>query len=103
MTREETVSLLLHLLPPAKQGNKSDLRVALTEILETTSAAKVLALQYALQGMQKAKAERCAACQASIGMEQNKWALLDGTPVCQKCCVRDALIRLTEAIDNLES
>ncbi len=103
MTREEIVSLLLHLLPPAKQGNKSDLRVALTEILETTSAAKVLALQYALQGMQKTRAERCAACQASIGMEQNKWALLDGTPVCQKCCVRDALIRLTEAIDNLES
>ena len=102
MTREEIVSLLLHLLPLAKNGG-SDLRIALTEILRTASVANVLALQFALEGMQKTRAERCAACQASIGMEQNKWALLDGTPVCQKCCVRDALIRLTEAIDNLDS
>ena len=54
MTRRELVSLLLHLLPPEKQAGSSDLRIALMEILETTSAAKVLALQYALQGMQKA-------------------------------------------------
>ena len=53
MTREETVSLLLHLLPPAKQGDKSDLRVALTAILQTTSVAKVLCLQFALEGLQE--------------------------------------------------
>ncbi len=52
MTREETVSLLLHLLPPAKQGDKSDLRVALTAILQTTSVAKLLCLQYALEALQ---------------------------------------------------
>lgn len=103
MTREELVSLLLHLLPLAKQGDKSNLRIALTDILRRASVADVLALQLALEGLQKTRAERCAACQASIGMEQNKWALLDGTPVCQKCCVRDALIRLTEAIDSLKS
>lgn len=57
MTREETVSLLLQLLPPAHPAIQRDLRVVLFEILRTTSAAKLLALQYALEDMKKGASE----------------------------------------------
>ena len=99
MTREEIVSLLLHLLPPAKNGG-SDLRIALTEILRRASVANVLALQFALEGLQKATAARCADCAGPIGQDagpQDGWQLEDGRTVCQKCCRQD-LIRFADLL-----
>ena len=53
MTREEILALLLYLLPPAHPERQHDLRLALWEIVRTTPAARLMALQRGLEGMKK--------------------------------------------------
>lgn len=57
MTREETVSLLLQLLPPAHPEIQHALQVVLLEILRKTSVANLLVLQYTLEDMKKGASE----------------------------------------------
>ena len=70
-------------------------------------------LQVAIETLREATALRCTVCGAPIGLDskpiglnskpKDGWALEDGRRVCQRCCIKDALLRMARAIDNHES